>query len=67
MADRMARLESLSTDERRILRVLSVICEPVVQTALQQVSGCLGLARPQPRPAGRRLREVAARAALAMG
>ena len=56
MADRMARLESLSTDERRILRVLSVICEPVVQTALQQVLDVLGWCDRSHAPLSRRMR-----------
>jgi superfamily II DNA or RNA helicase len=42
MADTQARLEALSTEERRILRVLSVICEPVGPGKLEQVLDALG-------------------------
>jgi hypothetical protein len=42
LPDRRTRYERLSPDEQRILRVLSVICEPVGQAALQQVLDALG-------------------------
>ena len=41
MADPQARYVALDPDERRILRVLSVVCEPVGQTSLQQVLDAL--------------------------
>ncbi len=42
MADLAARYQALPADEQRILQVLSVICEPVGQTQLQQVLAALG-------------------------
>ncbi|WP_295458994.1 DEAD/DEAH box helicase [uncultured Thiodictyon sp.] len=42
MADLQARYAALNTDERRILRVLSVVCEPIAQTLLQLVLDALG-------------------------
>jgi hypothetical protein len=42
MADAQARLEALTPEERRVLRVLSVICEPVVRGKLEQVLDLLG-------------------------
>ena len=42
MADPRTRYDALSPDEQRILRVLSVVCEPVGQTSVQQVLDALG-------------------------
>ncbi|MBP9806650.1 MAG: ATP-dependent helicase, partial [Candidatus Accumulibacter sp.] len=42
MADLLARYARLSADEQRILRVLSVICEPVGRPLLQQILEVLG-------------------------
>ena len=42
MADPQANYQALPADAQRILRVLSVICEPVGQTTLQQVLEALG-------------------------
>jgi superfamily II DNA or RNA helicase len=42
MADRRARYQALAADERRILRVLSVVCEPISQTMLGLVLDALG-------------------------
>ena len=41
MAELHARYERLSPDEQRILRVLSVVCESVGQTVLQQILDAL--------------------------
>ncbi|HSQ06159.1 MAG TPA: hypothetical protein VLM84_00450, partial [Chromatiaceae bacterium] len=37
MADLYAAYRVLPEDERRILRALSVVCEPITQTSLQRV------------------------------
>jgi hypothetical protein len=42
VADPRTRYDALSPDEQRILRVLSVVCEPVGQTSVQQVLDALG-------------------------
>ncbi|MCF7979067.1 MAG: DEAD/DEAH box helicase [Chromatiaceae bacterium] len=42
MSDRRAAYQSLIADERRILRVLSVVCEPISQTTLGVVLDALG-------------------------
>jgi len=42
VADPRTRYDALSPDERRILRVLSVVCEPISQTVLQKVLDVLG-------------------------
>ncbi|WP_295393138.1 DEAD/DEAH box helicase [uncultured Thiodictyon sp.] len=42
MDDLQTRYAALNTDERRILRVLSVVCEPVAQTLFQLVLDALG-------------------------
>ncbi|MFP4075862.1 MAG: SNF2-related protein [Halochromatium sp.] len=42
MSDRRAAYQALVADERRILRVLSVVCEPISQTTLGLVLDALG-------------------------
>lgn len=55
MADLQAAYRALPEDERRILRVLSVICEPIGQTVFQQVLDRLGWRDRDGAPLSRRM------------
>ena len=55
MADRAAGYGALPPDAQRILRVLSVVCEPVGQQALQKVLHALGWRDSQGVPLGQRM------------
>ena len=55
MEDWRQRLQRLNDNDRRILRALSVVCEPVTQTSLAQVLDALGWRDGRGTPLTRRL------------
>ncbi len=55
MSSPQARYAACPADARRILRVLSVVCEPVNQTTLQQVLDALGWTTTRKQPLSRLL------------
>jgi hypothetical protein len=67
VADRAQRYLALAEDAQRILRVLSVLCEPVGQQVLQKVLDALGCRDSRGLPLGQRMDKALRERLLAQG